>query len=177
MKKLYHLGIGVIFTMAILLISTSSCASEHDADYQALLEYYFAAARTADTEVLSEFINAGLPVDTQDSKGYSALMFTSYHGHYQATKLLLNKGANACLKDNRGNTALMAAIFKGEVKIAKQLMNTQCNTDSQNNAGQTALMYASLFGREELKAILIERGADITLEDSSGNSAMSLEKQ
>jgi len=70
----------------------------------------------------------------------------------------------------------MAAVFRGELSIAKTLMSEECDENQQNKAGQTAVMFATLFGREELRTLLIERGADISLEDKSGNSAVSIEQ-
>lgn len=56
-------------------------------------------------------------------------------------------------------------------------MSEDCDENQQNKAGQTAVMYASLFGQETLRTLLIERGADISLEDNSGNSASSIEQR
>ena len=69
----------------------------------------------------------------------------------------------------------MAAIFRAEFTIAKRLMHSDCDANQQNKAGQTAVMYATLFGREELRALLIKRGADVKLQDKSGNSAESIQ--
>jgi len=42
--------------------------------YKELMPYYYAAARTGDNDVITEFLNAGLPVDIKNHKGYTALM-------------------------------------------------------------------------------------------------------
>jgi len=144
--------------------------------YEQLIPYYYAAARTGDNEVISEFLNAGLPIDVKNHKGYTALMIATYNGQKNVVNTLIKEGANVCAQDNRGNTALMAAVFRGEFSIAKTLMSEDCDENQQNKAGQTAVMYASLFGREELRELLIERGADINLQDKSGNSAITIEQ-
>jgi hypothetical protein len=139
-----------------------------------LAQRYLDAAREGRLEVLHAFIEAGYDLDTQDAKGYSALILAAYHGHADAVDTLLAAGADPCLQDGRGNTALMGAIFKAELGIAHRLMNTPCPTDQRNAAGQTAAMYAALFQRTRLLDQLREKGADMALKDALGNDAESL---
>src|SRR3546814_10603225 len=85
-----------------------------------LQTYYFDAARQGDGPMLETFIEAGYSLNTQDEKGYTALILAAYHGHGAAVERLLAAGADACIQDNRGNTALMGAIFKGQVQIDRK---------------------------------------------------------
>ena len=81
-----------------------------------LQDYYFDAARRGDLDMLNTFIDSGYSLNTQDDKGYTALILAAYHGQGPFVERLLNAGADACVQDKRGNTALMGAIFKGELK-------------------------------------------------------------
>ena len=126
-------------------------------------DYYFDAARRGDLDMLNTFVDSGYSLNTQDDKGYTALILAAYHGQGPFVERLLNAGADACVQDKRGNTALMGAIFKGELKIAQR-----------NGAGQTAAMYAGLFKRVELLDELKAKGADLNAEDPIGNSASRL---
>lgn len=135
---------------------------------------FFDAARRGDVPMLSTFVEAHYPLNSQDEKGYTALILAAYHGEQAAVELLLQAGADACQQDLRGNTALMGAIFKGEVRIAQRLLATHCNPDQRNGAGQTAAMYAGLFKRDDLLAALAAKGADLQAEDALGNSATRL---
>ncbi len=150
--------------------------SPHDATAlkTQLQDYYFDAARRGDLPMLDTFIDAGFPLNTQDDKGYTALILAAYHGERAYVERLLAAGADACVQDKRGNTALMGAIFKGELKIAQRLLSTDCNPDQRNGAGQTAAMYAGLFKRIELLDELKAKGADLNAEDPLGNSASRL---
>ena len=123
---------------------------EREAVGQQLTDYFFAAARTGNTEVLDTFIAAGFPVNVQNHKGYTALMVATYHGQTKAFDLLLTKKASPCIQDQRGNTALMAAIFRGEVTMAYRLMGSDCDNNHKNYAGQTAEEFARVFGRETI---------------------------
>lgn len=139
-----------------------------------LQDYYFDAARRGDLDMLNTFIDSGYSLNTQDDKGYTALILAAYHGQAPFVARLLDAGADACVQDKRGNTALMGAIFKGELKIAQRLLATDCNPDQRNGAGQTAAMYAGLFKRVELLDELKAKGADLNAEDPIGNSASRL---
>ncbi len=163
----------IFISVALLLMSAMALADESDVGGQ-LQGYYFDAARRGDVAILDTFIESGYALDTQDSKGYTALILAAYNGQSEAVEHLLKAGANACVQDKRGNTALMGAIFKGELKIAHRLMATACNPDQRNGAGQTAAMYAGLFKRGELLNDLSRKGADLNAEDALGNSAARL---
>ena len=163
----------VLWTLAWALAAQAQ-PSDPAAVKAQLETYYFDAARRGDVEVLDTFIEARYPLDTQDEKGYTALILAAYHGQAPAMERLLAAGADACAQDKRGNTALMGAIFKGELQIARRLLAADCSPDQRNGAGQTAAMYAGLFQRQELLEALAAKGADLNAEDPLGNSATRL---
>jgi uncharacterized protein len=79
--------------------------------------------------------------------------------------------------DAKGNSALMGVAFKGETEVAERLLQERCNVNAANGAGQTALMMGALFDRTAIVKLLIARGADPTLEDAAGNTALGLATQ
>jgi ankyrin repeat protein len=139
-------------------ITSTQTKNQHSvqAQYQSLFAYYFAAARTNDIDVIEQFVDAGIPIDSYNNKGYTALMIATYHGNKKSVNTLLQLGANACLEDNRGNTALMAAIFRGEFSIAKTLVSLDCDNAHQNKAGQTAEQFAQTFGQQKVIELLAQ---------------------
>ena len=54
--------------------------------------YYFDAARRGDLPMLDTFIDAGFPLNTQDDKGYTALILAAYHGESAYVERLLAAG-------------------------------------------------------------------------------------
>lgn len=127
-----------------------------------LSRYFFAAARSGETAVLQEFLQAGFPVDLPNEGSYTALMIAAYQGQANAVDLLLKAGADACIRDKRGHTALMGAMIKAEWQIAKQLYAIDCDqnnsakaTDAITDKSQmTAAQFAEKFGQtEKLKAL------------------------
>ncbi|BBM00953.1 ankyrin repeat domain-containing protein [Microbulbifer sp. GL-2] len=146
-----------VFLTILFVVSGASAqepAAVSDSAFAELSQYYFAAARVGDAEVLREFSQAGFPLDLKNSKGYTALMIATYNGNGAAVDYLLQRGADACLEDRRGNTALMAAIFRGEFAIARTLLEQDCDTAQTNKAGHSAADFAKVFGRERVVQLL-----------------------
>ncbi len=163
--------------------SRAALASGYGADYdpnqpgistsEQLSRYLLRAAKAGDEEIIDVFIKSGHDLNVQDSKGYTPLILSAYHGHKVLVDKLLAAGANPCQKDKRGNSALMGAVFKGELGIARQLIAARCQ-DTSNNVGQTPAMYAALFGRLEILEELRQNDADLDQTDLFGNSVHSL---
>jgi uncharacterized protein len=147
------------------------------ADPAALRRYdddWFDAARVGRIDILRGLLDAGYPIDSANSNGYTAVILAAYDGQPAALEFLLSAGANPCLGDRHGNTALMGALFKGEAKIARRLIDTKCPIDQTNNAGETALDFATLFGRIGLVPDLVAHGADPNHVDGRGESLLEL---
>ncbi|MDX3775665.1 ankyrin repeat domain-containing protein [Chromatiaceae bacterium AAb-1] len=119
-----------------------------------LIDYFFAAARTGNTEVLDEFLSAGFPVNLQNADSYTALMTATYYGHAQAVDLLLTHGADACIRDKRDHTAMMGAIVKAEWSIARTLYRIDCDTQAGQQGVKTLEEFAAVFGQSEKLAAL-----------------------
>ena len=154
---------GVLILVLLQISGVTHAGKDTFPDAVPVEEYFFAAARIGDIVLLNEFVQAGLPIDYANSKGYTALILSAYNGQASTVEWLIEQGANPCAEDKRGNSALMGAIFKGELSIAKRLISADCNANHQNKAGQTPLMFASLFEQTELINALLERGADPTV--------------
>src|SRR5215813_14509239 len=56
----------------------------------------------------------------------------------------------------------------------ERLLAEHCDINAANHAGQTALMMAALFGRTETVKLLMTHGADPSLMDAAGNTAVGL---
>ncbi len=114
-----------------------------------LTSYFFAAARLGDVEVLGAFLDAGFPIDHTNLKSYTVLMVAAYAGQLEATKLLLQRGADACVQDKRGNTAIMGAIIKAEFRIVQTLYAHECDGSLTNKLGMTLEEFARYWGQSE----------------------------
>lgn len=65
----------------------------------------------------------GLLIDQPDPDGRTALIHAARSGHWDATRHLLNRGANPNAQDRQGRTALMHAVAEGWESLAGQMLN------------------------------------------------------
>ena len=146
-------------TLSILLPILALASSVHAEGSEQLVNYYFSAAKTGQTEVIEEFVQNGFPINLANDMSYTALMMATYYGHTQTVERLLALGADACLRDKRGNTAMMGAIVKAEWGIAKKLYNHSCKEDNANQ--KTVEQFAAVFGQtKKLKALGVELNSE-----------------
>ncbi|MDD9901510.1 MAG: ankyrin repeat domain-containing protein [Alphaproteobacteria bacterium] len=99
------------------------------------------AAETGNTEVARCLLEHGAKPNTQDSYGFTALMYTTLitRGEFTDTALtLLEHGADASTQSNGGETALMYAILNGHERLAKILI--------AHNADTTPIMKTNYWG-------------------------------
>ena len=119
-------------------------------------EDLFTQARSGELTKTQEYMlsHPGVDINQKNHKGYSPLMLSVYHGHFEVSELLLNHGADPDSADLSGNTILMGAAFKGDEEIIKLLIRHGARKDLINNNGMTASEWASAFGRQNALAIL-----------------------
>jgi ankyrin repeat protein len=92
----------------------------------------------------------------------------------EKAKLFIERGADVKKKDEDGDTALHLACFLGRPEVVAILLEAGCDVNSLGNANQIPLMYACqnrVFG-ERIIPILIEGGADISVKDNEGDTAV-----
>lgn len=104
-------------------------------------------ARDGSTAQLLEFIDHGLPVDSQDGEGNTALMLAAYHGHAQTVSALIERGADVNLGNNRGQAPIAGALFKGEDEVVVVLRDAKADLDAGTPSARDT---AHMFGRSHL---------------------------
>jgi ankyrin repeat protein len=114
-------------------------------------------ARNGDAIKLNDFLiaNPDTDINQKNNKGYSPLMISVYHGHYDGTVLLLDRGANPNSTDFSGNTVLMGAAFKGDLGLISLLINHGAQKHLKNHAGMTAEEWAGAFGRTDVVSLYV----------------------
>lgn len=137
--------------IALLMITAVPAVKSADLQLQQqqLTDYFFAAARTGNNDVLAEFLQAGFPVNLQNNESYTALMMATYYGHAATVNLLLSRGADACIRDKRDHTAMMGAIVKAEWAIARTLYRIDCDKQAPQPGMKTVEEFAEVFGQGE----------------------------
>ena len=104
--------------------------------------------------VLKQLIAGGIPVDTTDDDGETALMEAADKGNLAAVQILLRNGAQVNLKDHDGKTALMYAADEGRTAVVQLLLASGADASLKDNDGDTALDMAKEEGYADTAAAL-----------------------
>lgn len=138
-------------------------------------------------DVIKTLLAKGADINNVSSEGITPLMIAVEKSYGQElTKLLINNGANIHLTDKRNRTPLFFAIdthFINE-EAAKLLLEKGANPNWQDNKGRTPLIALSekYYRDYETKQIvdivvaLLAKGADPTLKNSDGQTALDIAK-
>ena len=111
------------------------------------IAHHFDLARSGDHVRLAAYVDAGVPADLTDASGNTLLMLAAYHGHADAVRTLVARGAEVDRLNDRGQSPLAGAVFKGEDAVVGVLVESGADPDAgQPSARATAVM----FGREDL---------------------------
>lgn len=170
---------------------------EHKDSPEMLNEILIDLARwkTPDLELAKLLITLGASATARDpgslfggplnhgNPGAAAITSAADYGHPEFVALLLDHGAS--IETNspwNGFTALMNAAKgcynhkKNEyLDTLKLLLARGANVNAQNNSSkQTALMLAAYYAQPKKVRLLLEAGADITLRDERGDTAMKM---
>lgn len=107
-----------------------------------------------------------MPLDYQNSKGWTALKLAARRNLEKCVEVLLEHGADPDVADHEQYTALHNAICNPD--IVKLLLTKSKNINKQNQEGETALYIASERGLTDSALTLLEYGADPNLPNKEG---------
>lgn len=122
--------------------------------------------------------SADVDPDPQNGEGVTPLQVAAGHGHLEAVKFLIDKGANVNRPDRHGLTTLAAAAYQGSVDLVHFLID-ECGAkvDVLNDKGASPLHGACQKGHVEVARALVAAGADVNLRTKDGLCAVYLAAQ
>lgn len=137
-----------------------------------------AAARAGNLAKLEQLLSAeGFAIDAENRIGYTALMDAAREGHSDIVTFLLAAGADPQHRGNElgmGMTALHLAADRDRAETARILLEAGLAVDEGNAQGTTPLAWALGEGSFEVANVLLDAGADPSLEDAHGFSALDM---
>lgn len=101
--------------------------------------------------------------------GDSALMIAAYKGKYDTVKALLDKGAEP---NQTGWAALHYAAAVGNNQIVQLLLDHSAYIDAESPNQTTPIMMAARGGHILTVKLLLDEGADLTLKNGAGMTAL-----
>ncbi len=148
------------------------------------------ASRYGDVATLRALLAGGANVAAAVRDGETPLMAAARAGNVEAVTLLIEHGADPNEVDSvEGQTALMWATAEGHLHVVDALLAARADVDHRArvseltkrsmrtdfpSGGFTALMWAARNGDEALVRRLVEGGADLSLTNGDGATAMML---
>ena len=96
-------------------------------------------------------------------------------GGNPATALeLIREGGDVNVADSDGNTALWVATTESDVSVVRALLEAGAdpNVQSRTPGGYTPLHMAASNGLIEAAEVLLQHGADVTIRNSQGQTAL-----
>ncbi|XP_072406223.1 histone-lysine N-methyltransferase EHMT2-like isoform X2 [Chiloscyllium punctatum] len=131
------------------------------------------AAKNGSVQMVHFLLATGqVDLNTQDSGGWTPVIWAAEHKHIEIIKLLLGRGANVALKDNEENICLHWAAFAGSSDIAEVLLNARCDLHAVNMHGDTPLHIAARENFYDCVILFLSRGADIEVKNREGDSPL-----
>ena len=107
--------------------------------------------------------------DARNLHDETPLMLAALHNQLGLTELLLARGADV---NKPGWTPLHYAATKGHIQIMRLLLEHHAYIDALSPNGTTPLMMAAHYGTAQATKLLLEEGADPTLVNQLGLSAL-----
>jgi ankyrin repeat protein len=108
-------------------------------------------------------------VESRTAKDESPLMLAALKGQLDLAKELIDRGADV---NKTGWTPLHYAATNGHLDVMNLLLDNYAYIDAESPNGTTPLMMAALYGTPAAVKLLLEAGADSTLKNQLGMTAI-----
>jgi len=118
------------------------------------------SARYGQYNVVVYLLDRGVPIDSRDEFGSTALIAASETGYMRIVRLLLSRGADIKVQNLQNDNALMVAARNDNPKIVALLLEKGAEVNVQRYDGQTALFDAVESGDAEIVNSLLQHGAN-----------------
>lgn len=130
------------------------------------------AAQRGELTAVAGLIELGLPVDSVDAQGCTALLRACGSGHLALVEELLARGADPSHAATSGASCLSAALSMRHDAVVQLLLARGASPDQALPGGITPLMVAAALGVSKGLQLLLAHGADAHAADADGGTAL-----
>ena len=131
-------------------------------------------AASGDQAMTAAFLRAGMDRNSQDSRGYSALMAAAEAGNTPVVKSLLDENAKPDLQNKEGATALLLAAAKDHPDTVRALIEGNADPRVKDRSNWTPLMKAVYTGYKDVADVLLKTSADQLKRDGQLDRALAV---
>lgn len=190
-----------ILLLILLTILLTGCGAPE----QPTVTLYLALQR-GDIEQIERHIAWGTDMNQLDRDGYAPLHVAVREGRIAIARLLIRRGVDINLQDAHGHTAIYHAVLGSHLRIADLLLEAGteldatallldavqqgvierevirylagkgANLEKQDERGDTPLLIAIREGNHRLARHLVSFGANVTVTDAEGKTALEIAK-
>jgi len=138
----------------------------------------FGVLNVSEHETILQRVRNGLDINAVDSGGRTLLMEAVIKGDHTLVDILLANGADPNMRDRRNWTPLHFAAQSYDADSVHKLVEHGAEINAQNDFGNTPISNAvfNSRGRGQIIEFLLSRGADASIKNKSGISAIDLAK-
>lgn len=112
-------------------------------------------------------------VGEQNEWEWTPLHYAAETGHRETARILIRGGAKVSTRDWEGWTPLHRAAARGQAAVLELLLESGAEVDERSfDYDKSALIWAAEIGRPEIIRILLCHGANISLQDCSGETGL-----
>lgn len=108
-------------------------------------------------------------LNAQNPHDETPLMMAAFDNQLKLAQLLIEKGADV---NKTGWTPLHYAATKGHLQMMRLLLDMHAYIDAESPNGTTPLMMAAHYGTPQATKLLLDEGADPTVKNEKGLSAL-----
>ena len=119
------------------------------------------AAAAGDLLALRRQLDAGVPVESNDARGRTALLVATHANRIDAARLLIERGADVNAKDDIHDSPFLYAGAQGRLEILRLTLAAGADLKSTNRYGGTALIPAAHHGHVETVRELLKTKIDV----------------
>lgn len=130
--------------------------------------------RPGDSAVVHMLIEAGVPLNRPDGRGYTPLMTAADNGAVEVVDALLQRGISDSTRARDGSTPLALAAWRGYDTLVARFLAAGADANARDNNGATALHDAVTARSSASVRYLLEAGADPTAVDTAGVTPLQL---
>ena len=157
--------------LLIILLGAQTSVSQQAIGNFRVMDF-LQAAQSDDLDGLRQGLDQGIPVDSRDATGRTALLIATDANAVDASRMLIAAGADVNAKDEIEDSPYLYAGAEGRLEILKMTVAAGADLTSVNRYGGTALIPAAHHGHVDVVRYLLTTDVDVDHVNKLGWTAL-----